>query len=237
MDFANQPNQSRRRIPVVGNCCFMVPLKIGALIIATWMLVWYMYAGLALVLVPYGGSFLWVGLKVLGVVYALAGLVSLYGIYAIYKVRIPIIPSTIDFILTDAQHSNLCVPCSTQKQHQELPFHVARFTKLFTIAAIYYLVVQVIVIIIEEVELRAIYNNAVNQCEAAQANVTTPHIDCNIGFVDSFLVSWIISYIIGLAFQIYFIIVIRSYNADLQARTNNGEKGAVDMNTYGLQHA
>ncbi|RUS33733.1 hypothetical protein BC938DRAFT_484208 [Jimgerdemannia flammicorona] len=204
MDFANQPNQSRRRIPVVGNCCFMVPLKIGALIIATWMLVWYMYAGFALVLVPYGGSFLWVGLKVLGVVYALAGLVSLYGIYAIYK---------------------------------ELPFHVARFTKLFTIAAIYYLVVQVIVIIIEEVELRAIYNNAVNQCEAAQANVTTPHIDCNIGFVDSFLVSWIISYIIGLAFQIYFIIVIRSYNADLQARTSNGEKGAVDMNTYGLQHA
>lgn len=197
------------RIPIVNNCCFVVPLKIAALIITIWMFLWNLYAGIALITIGYGSG-IWLALKGIGAIYMLISLLSFYGAYSIYK---------------------------------ELPQEVARFTRFFTWSVIAYFVIQIIVIIIEEVELRAAYDEAIAACNNANASVPAQdQVPCG-GYVDTFLGSWIATFLIGVAIQVYLIIVIRSYNVELQARNGNnpnGEKAefqTVDMNTYGVEHA
>jgi len=196
------------RIPIVNNCCFVVPLRTGALIISIWMLLWNLYAGIALITVGYGGSAIWLVVKAFGAIYMIIALVSFYGAYYIYK---------------------------------EDPHHVAKFTRFFTWSVIAYFLIQIIIIIVEEVEIRAAYNSAVSSCKASVP--AAEQASCDIGFTDSFLVSWIATYLIGVAIQVYLIIVIRSYNAELQARAagnpapEKGEFQTVDMNTYGLEQA
>ncbi|RUS17370.1 hypothetical protein BC937DRAFT_90068 [Endogone sp. FLAS-F59071] len=198
-----------RRIPVVNNCCFVVPLRTGALIITIWMLIWNLFTGIELITIGYASG-IWLALKAVGAIYMLIALISFYGAYSVYK---------------------------------ELPQEVARFTRFFTWSVIAYFVIQIIVIIIEEVEIRAAYNEAISACNNANAGVPAQdQVPC-VGFVDGYLGSWIATFLIGVAIQTYLIIVIRSYNFELQARNGNnpnGEKAefqTVDMNTYGVEHA
>ncbi|CAG8502141.1 4960_t:CDS:2, partial [Acaulospora morrowiae] len=61
---------------------FVVPLRIGAFIVAAWMFVWMAYSGLSLMLASYGTSnIIW---KILGVPFFLVAAVALYGAHAIY---------------------------------------------------------------------------------------------------------------------------------------------------------
>jgi len=70
-------------IPRVPFCCFVVPLRIGAFIVAAWMFVWMAFTGLSLMLTSYGTSMniLW---KILGISYFLVAAGALYGAHAIF---------------------------------------------------------------------------------------------------------------------------------------------------------
>jgi len=201
------------RIPIVNNCCFVVPLRTGALVITIWMLLWNLYAGFAVITIPYSGGFLWMGIKGLGILYISLALTSFYGAYFIYK---------------------------------ENPKHVARFSRFFVGSVIVYFLIQIIIIVVEELEIRSIYNSAIASCKAAIPAGAPAGSDapCNdIEFVGVSLGPWIATFLVGVIIQAYLIIVIRSYNAELQAKVagnpapEKGEFQTVDMNTYGLEQA
>ncbi|CAG8440280.1 7165_t:CDS:2 [Ambispora gerdemannii] len=70
-------------IPRLPFCCFVVPLRIGAFVIAAFMFIWNAYTGVTTMLVPYGGnlSIIW---KVMGGFYLLVAAGAFYGAHAIY---------------------------------------------------------------------------------------------------------------------------------------------------------
>ncbi|CAG8454019.1 12716_t:CDS:2 [Ambispora leptoticha] len=70
-------------IPRLPFCCFVVPLRIGAFVIAAFMFFWNAYAGITTMLTTYGSnlSILW---KVMGGLYLLVAAGAFYGAHAIY---------------------------------------------------------------------------------------------------------------------------------------------------------
>jgi len=71
------------QIPRLPFCCFLVPLRIGAFIIAVWMLVWNAYSGATVMFTSYGTS-LSIVWKIMGVAYLVVAAGSLFGAHAIY---------------------------------------------------------------------------------------------------------------------------------------------------------
>jgi hypothetical protein len=106
----------------------------------------------------------------------------------------------------------------------EIPRFVDRFTIYFFWSAVTYFLVQIIVIVVEEIELRQIFNEEIQACknEEAELGVPSNEINCNINYTDTYLGSWIATFIIGIIIQFYLYIVIRSYNIELRQKAESG---------------
>ncbi|CAG8528148.1 4736_t:CDS:2, partial [Scutellospora calospora] len=72
-------------IPRVPFCCFVVPLRIGAFIVAAWMLIWFAYLGVVSMLAAYGTSIIYTIIwKFFGACYLLLAAGAFYGAHGIY---------------------------------------------------------------------------------------------------------------------------------------------------------
>jgi len=177
------------QIPRVPAFCFVVPLRIGAFIIAAWMLFWNGWSGLGVMLTSYGSttfSILW---KLLGVSYLAVAAIALLGAYSIYN---------------------------------EIPHRVALFVRLYLGSIVFYFVAQILFIIIMEISVASVINQAKHNCEVAQQSVpanlrTNCNLYTNTGYP---LVSWLIPFLFAVPIQAYFWICVRSYSLELNESTD-----------------
>ncbi|CAG8472225.1 6912_t:CDS:2 [Cetraspora pellucida] len=81
----NQVASMESKLPRVPNCCFFVPLRIGALIVSVWMLIWFAYTGVVVLLTSLGSSIAYtIFWKALGACYIILAVGAFYGAHAIY---------------------------------------------------------------------------------------------------------------------------------------------------------
>ncbi|RIA90550.1 hypothetical protein C1645_823171 [Glomus cerebriforme] len=59
----------------VDRCCFCVPLRIGAFIVAAWIFIWNLYLGIILLLTDLGSIYT----KIVAILYLLVALIAFYG--------------------------------------------------------------------------------------------------------------------------------------------------------------
>ncbi|KAG0048909.1 hypothetical protein BGZ83_006203 [Gryganskiella cystojenkinii] len=143
-------------------CCVVVPLHTGAMIISFLMTVFYGYCGLALLTSSIFHGVYSVLLIIVGILYLFIAVASGYGFVGIYK--------------------------------EELIW-VDRFINFYVIGSIVWAVLQLIQVIIMGIA----YHTG-----------------------GSWVVSWIVTFLIGFAFQYYFCCCLVSYQRALHARLNAG---------------
>jgi len=186
------------QIPRFPFCCFVVPLRIGAFIIAAWLLFWNGFTGVEVMFTSYGsGTFANLIWKVLGVLYLLVAAASLIGVRAIYY---------------------------------ESASGVRLFYKIYIAATVFYFMANIAFIIIVSMVVSSAEHQAKTACENAnqetsqadaQAGVpTTVQDNCDAYSVGYPIFGWLIEFIIGLVFQTYFVLCVRSYSLELQESEN-----------------
>ncbi|KAG9293711.1 hypothetical protein G9A89_019048 [Geosiphon pyriformis] len=104
--------------------------------------------------------------------------------------------------------------------YHEIPARVALFVKIFVANIIFYFVASVSFVVAVSLIVSSEHNKAVKACEAAQVNLDSK-INCNIGYVGYPIFGWLVPFMIGILFQVYFAICIRSYSLELQEREND----------------
>ncbi|GBC09775.1 hypothetical protein RclHR1_00910025 [Rhizophagus clarus] len=69
----------------VDHCCFCVPLRIGAFIVAAWIFIWNFYLGILYLLTAGFTDFGSIYTRVVGVLYLFVALIAFYGAHGIYN--------------------------------------------------------------------------------------------------------------------------------------------------------
>jgi len=185
-------------IPRVPKCCFVVPLHTGAFLIAGWMFIWNLYSGVTLITLPDGFSII---LKLLAVPYLCVALISFQGAKAIHE--------------RNAQRTML-------------------FSKAYLASILLYTLVQIAVVVVSMLQYQAISKSATDVCVSAQnkanaaqgqTGAATINLNCNsIPSVSFPIVSWLLTYLVGVLVQGYLFVCIRSYALELlESAEKSGE--------------
>ncbi|CAB4422980.1 unnamed protein product [Rhizophagus irregularis] len=67
------------------HCCFFIPLRIGAFIVAAWIFIWNLYLGIFHFLTAGFNDFGSIYTRIVGVLYLFVALIAFYGAHGIYN--------------------------------------------------------------------------------------------------------------------------------------------------------
>jgi hypothetical protein len=195
-------------IPKVDNCCFVVPLRIGAFLVAAWMFIWNLYGGIALFILPFGGTY-GIILKIVAVPYLLIAIASFLGAKAIYE--------------EDAVRTQLFSKIYLASIAVYLLLQIAVIILSYVAAAS------------AVSAANAIVNDSVAQCKANQKDLpasarndalcnqignTASTVSSAVGFS---IVSYIIPFLVALIVDAYLYVVIRSYAIELTEKSRGNK--------------
>jgi uncharacterized membrane protein len=196
------------KIPQVNNCCFVVPLRTGAFIVAAWMFIWNLYSGAMLLVFPMIGTF-GIILKVIAIPMLLVAIAAFLGARAIYQ--------------NDAD-----------KTHLFSKVYLGSVVVYFLVQIVYIVILYVAAgSALSSAQTHL--DSAAKQCRDSQAQLDpkyrTPGICDQVassasaatGAASVGLVAWLIPFIIGIVLNFYFYVVIRSYALELKEKKNKPE--------------